>query len=692
MPVKTRMTRHVRGGIIRLLFAICLAFDPIMGSAFELHVAVTGDDTNPGTEEAPLASLTAARDALRRVDFDRAPGESVTVWVHDGVYPVNESFVLGKEDSGTAEGMVHYRAKNHGKVRFSGGRAIPADAFTAVTEQETIDRLPEVARNSVHRVDLTALGIEDLGVYPDSFRDAQPLPELFFNGERMTLAQWPNEGWAEIDKIIESGPAPWRKHESDALGVFSYKEDRPSKWADAKEIWLEGYWCFDWAAETIRVQSVDPENRQITLTKQHVYGLGSGNPAARRYRAVNLLEELDAAGEYFIDREEKALYFWPPASLSEAEIVLTLLRDPLIDVQEASHVQFTGLVLEDCAGMAAKVTGGSHVTIAGCEIRNAGQLGLSIEGGSDHTVQSCDIHHTGTGGVHVTGGDRKTLTPSGHRIDNNHIYRVSERMRTAAYNIRVRGVGVKMTHNHIHDAPHQAIGLSGNDHLFEFNDVHHVGMASDDCGAFYMGRNPSDRGTVLRHNYWHEIGSDMAHGSCAIYFDDGDGGQTVEGNVFYRASGGKFGAVFNHGGYGNWVENNIFIECDQAMGSAPWNEKRWREFLDNPIYKKLFLEDVDITRPPFTERYPELVGFLKEGGLRLNHAAKNVGVRCKNFVEGNWTTGQSLVTEDDPGFVDFKNQDFTLREDSEVFQLIPGFEPIPFGEIGLYEDEYRSDS
>ena len=44
-------------------------------------------------------------------------------------------------------------------------------------------------------------------------------------------------------------------------------------------------------------------------------------------------------------------------------------------------------------------------------------------------------------------------------------------MRTAAYNIRVGGVGVTMAHNEIHDAPHQAILLLGNDHLFELNNM-----------------------------------------------------------------------------------------------------------------------------------------------------------------------------------------------------------------------------
>ncbi|MCF6285592.1 MAG: right-handed parallel beta-helix repeat-containing protein, partial [Candidatus Hydrogenedentes bacterium] len=487
-----------------------------------------------------------------------------------------------------------------------------------------------------------------------------------------------------------SGPAPWRKHESEALGVFAYSGDEPARWAGVSALWLEGYWCFDWASETIRVQSVDPATRYITLAKKHGYGIGSGNPAPRRYRAVNLLEELDETGEYFIDRAETALYFWPPASLDGADIVLSLLSKPLLALKDVSHLQFSGLVLEGVAGTAMTVEGGSNVHIVGYTIRNAGQLGLNIKGGTKHTVESCDIHHNGTGGLTITGGDRKTLTPSGHRVVNNHIYRVSERMRTAAYNIVVGGVGVYMAHNEINDAPHQAIMLSGNDHVFELNDIHHISTDSDDCGAFYMGRNPSDRGTMIRHNYWHEIGSKMAHGSCAMYFDDGDGGQTVHGNVFYKASGGSFGAVFNHGGHNNVVTNNIFIECGRALGAAPWNDVRWKKWLNEPLWQKRLLEEVDITKPPFTERYPDLQGFFAYEGLRMNHASRNVAVGCKNFVNGNWDIDQSFITREDPGFVDRTNQNFALREDAAVFERIPGFEPIPFGKIGLYQDAYRT--
>jgi len=36
--------------------------------AADLHIALNGADTNPGTKEKPLASLAAARDAIRKLN------------------------------------------------------------------------------------------------------------------------------------------------------------------------------------------------------------------------------------------------------------------------------------------------------------------------------------------------------------------------------------------------------------------------------------------------------------------------------------------------------------------------------------------------------------------------------------------------------------------------------------------------
>jgi len=674
-----------------MLAAFMLATAATFAAPLSLYLSPTGDDAHAGTEAQPMRTLAAAHDRLREQRLSTAQEEAVVVWLGDGVYPLDAPMIWTTQDGGSAEAPVRFQAQHAGAARITGGDQLPTEAFTPVSDTALLARIPEEAHAAIRRVDLKSMGITEYGTLPDGFEGAPVLAELFFNDERMTLAQWPNEGWAEIERVVESGPAPWRNHESDALGRFVCKDDRLTRWKSAPELWLEGYWCFDWSCETIRVGAMNIETREITLAKQHHYGIGNGNPAPRRYRAVNLLEELDTAGEYFLDRQEGALYFWPPASLDGARVLLSRVTEPLLQFKELDHLSLQGITVECTQGVGIQVEGGSHVTLAGCTVRNTGLSGVQVQGGTHHTVQSCNIHDTGTGGLEIGGGDRKTLTPCHHVADNNHIHNVSRRMRTHAYNIHVSGVGVRMTHNLIKDAPHQGIGFAGNDHLFEFNEVANVGMASDDCGALYMGRNPSERGSIIRHNYWHHIGSEMGHGSCAIYFDDGAGGQIVEGNVFYKAAGGSFGAVFNHGGHDNTVVNNIFIDCPRAIGAAPWNAETWKSWLTGDTWRQWLLTDVDITSAPYTERYPQLLGFMESGQrLRLNHASRNIAVKCDTLATGNWEISDCVMTNEDPGFVDGQKENFQLREDAPVLQRVPGFVPIPMDRIGLYSDEYRS--
>ncbi|MBI5095414.1 MAG: right-handed parallel beta-helix repeat-containing protein [Candidatus Hydrogenedentes bacterium] len=659
--------------------------------AAEFHVSPDGADANAGTAAAPFATLTHARDAVRAVKPGAGlPTGGLTVWLHKGTYPLTESFKLTAEDSGVAGKLIIYRAVAGEEVRLVGGRTIPAEAFKPAADTAIMDRLDPAARPHVLCANLKELGITNYGEFPDNFENAPPIMELFFDDQRMSLARWPNDEWATIAKVIESGPASWRNHDSDKPGTFAYDGDRPSRWLKAPAVWVHGYWCFDWASETKKVKTIDTEKKEITFTTPHHYGIGSGNPAARRFYAVNLLEELDQPGEYYIDRAAGMLYFSPPKLIGEGRAVVSTLADPVIKIEGASFITLQGLTVETCVANGIEVTGGQGVRIAACRVRNTGQNGVVVKDGAKHTVVACDIYDTGMGGVLISGGDRKTLTPSGHEVLNNHIYRVSRRQRTHAYQLQIGGVGVHVAHNLLHDAPHQAIGLGGNDHIIEYNDIHHTGMETDDCGAFYMGRNPSERGTIIRYNFWHDIGSALSHGSCAIYFDDGAGGQTVFGNVFYKAAGGSFGAVFNHGGHDNIAENNVFVECKKAIGAAPWDDKRWKDYVNAPLWQQVLLKDVDITKPPYIERYPDLKGFMEPNGQpRKNHAMRNVAYKCAAFLDGNWEDTDNFVTNDDPGFEDAAHLDFRLKKESVVFQKVPGFKDIPFGQIGLQRDELR---
>ncbi len=723
-----KMGRGSLTGFLVLIAILCVWARPTLA---DFHVSPKGADTNAGTKRAPFATLERARDAVRSLKQNSGlPAGGVTVWIHKGDYPLTQSFSLTNLDSGEPGRPILYRGMPGEKVRLLGGCVLPAQAFHPVTDAKVLARLaplheprssghesaPSVqkenqsrltsaatvqrskekesglARKKVLWANLGALGITNLGTFPDQFSGAALLPELFFNDERMTLARWPNDGWAGFTNVIESGPAEWRKHASDKLGQFEFDSGRLERWRASPGVWLNGYWCFDWASETIRIGEIDADQHRITLARRHHYGLGRGNPGPRRFYAVNLLEELDKPGEYFIDRTSGTLYFWPPGSLRKGRAILSTLDDPVVSLQEVSHVTLRGLTVMDCVGRGILVNGGRENQILACRLRNTGTDGIVVEGGEKHRVVACEISDNGTAGLRMNGGDRKTLSPCGHEAVNNHIHHVSCRQRTGAGHVHIGGVGIRLANNLIHDGPHQAIWLGGNDHVIEFNEVHHTGMESDDCGAFYMGRNPSERGSILRYNFWHDTGSQRAHGSCAVYFDDGAGGQTVFGNVFCRASGGKFGAVFSHGGHDNVAVNNIFVDCSLAFGSAPWPDKLWKEWLVGEYFQPRLLKDVDITKPPYVDRYPALKGFLDySGGPRLNHASNNVVVNCPRVSTGNWATNNNFIAESDPGFMNAKVMNFRLRNDSVIFEKLSGFQPIPLERIGLVRDELRKE-
>jgi hypothetical protein len=188
----------------------------------------------------------------------------------------------------------------------------------------------------------------------------------------------------------------------------------------------------------------------------------------------------------------------------------------------------------------------------------------------------------------------------------------------------------------------------------------------------------------------------MRHDNAAVYFDDGDGGDLVFGNVFYRCSEpgrGPFGTVFSHGGRDNRAENNVFVECKRALGSAPWNDQRWKSMIQGELWQTRLLEEVDITKPPYTTRYPGLVGLMapQPGQPRVNRAVRNLIVRCGEPSGGNWQCGpgDNWITDADPGFVDAASGDFRLRPDAEVFRRLPGFQPVPLEKMGVYADELR---
>jgi len=673
-----------------------------------LYVATDGNDAwsgkfpapTRGKKDGPFATLERARDAIRALKRTASlPPGGATVFVRGGDYRLKSSLRLTEEDSGTESAPVVYAPYRDEPVRLLGGRILTR--WNPVRNQAVLKRLDPEARKHVVACDLAASGISDLGAFRSRGfgRPATPAHlELFFQGRRMTVARWPNQEFTKITGIGDAVPKD-DGHGGKLGGLeqgFQYAGDRPRRWQSTEDVWVHGYWAWDWANSYEQVASIDASNHLVkTLPPYGQYGFRVG----QRFYFLNVLEELDEPGEYYLERKTGTLYFWPPAPVKSAEAAVSLLEEPLIDLQDARYVTIRGFTLEYGRSHGIQVSGASGIRILGCTICNLGNYGVVVRGGRGNTVAGCDIYHTGDGGIELSGGDRRTLSSAGHAALNNHIHHIAEWSRTYNPAIRLSGVGQHAANNLIHDGPHTAIQLSGNEHVIELNEIHHVCLETGDVGAFYMGRDFTERGNIVRHNFFHHTDG-VGMGSMGVYLDDCASGTTVFGNVFYKVTR----AAFIGGGRNNLVENNIFVDCEPAVqidgrGLSP--QPVWHNMIYHTMQQ--LLEDVHYHEPPYRARYPELLqletyfrdgkGVPPEGNQVRRNIVEGKNTRDGSWLKIGWYADPKLVdvtnnlTGEDPHFVNEAGMNFQLRDDSPAYRL--GFQRIPFEKIGIQLDANR---
>jgi hypothetical protein len=654
-------------------------------------VAPDGEDRSAGTARAPFRTLERARDAVR--DLKRThglPPGGVEIRIRSGTYPVRQTLQLTAEDSGLPDRPIVYRADGPEPPRFHGG--IRLQRFRPVREEAVRLRLPEIARAHVVECDLTQLDLPpvpslELGGFGSGrgFRTF-PVAELFVDDQPMPMARWPNTGFAFTGPVPEPLSLPaWDGRPGSPEGRFRYEGDRPARWLQEPDLWLYGYWFWDWADSYEKVARIDITNREIHLAKPwHRYGYRQG----QRFYAVHALAELDQPGEWYLDRRRGCLLFWPPGDPARAKVELSLLAAPFLELEEVAHVRFEGLLWECGAGDGTRVTGGQSVRFEGCTWRKLGGNGLEIRGGRGHQVVSCDFSHLGRAGLRLSGGNRTRLEPGGHLVENCHFHHLSRIDHTYTPGIWVDGVGHRIRHNLFHHLASSALRVGGNDHLVEFNEAYRVVLESDDQGAVDMWGDPTYRGNVFRFNYWHNLGpeapSAQAHPMRAgIRLDDAICGVWVYGNVFHRCGppNTHFGGVQIHGGKDNRIEANLFVETPVAVSFTPWGQPRWRAFASNAWAA------ASIDRDLYLARYPELAQLLENADANLIRS--NVTLRTPTLLlRAPQTTRAEANRELLQHRAFLTGAKERLRWDpAEAARL--DLAHIPFERIGLYEDRWR---
>jgi hypothetical protein len=720
----------------------------------EIFVSAEGNDSASGSLNDPLRTIRKARDKVRELkNSDEYKGEPVTVYFREGTYNFDETIAFLEIDSGKAEGPIIYRNYNDEKVSFSGGKKIPANAFNPLTDETVINRIiNEDAKNKILQADLKKLGITQYGKIKQHGFSVAILPaqmELFVDTEPQTLARWPNEGRADIYGLVDEGALPIEEDFSGRGGIINYDDPRHNKWMEPGKIWLWGFFKAGYADDNLGIEKIDTVKKEIKLKHPHMFGLAKtdrdhewhGRNAG--YYAYNILEEIDMPGEYYIDREKGMLYYYPVGDISQADIVVSVIEEPILALEGVSNVVFEGITFEYGKGMGVYIERGNNNQFRGCTFRNFGtiaiMLGKGVTGadypiheftgqlksrtvgnlkahhyantqfynqpGTNHGIISCDIYNTGSGGMVLSGGNRTTLEPGNNYVENCEFHHVNRRNKTYCAQITLYGVGNRISNCYFHHAPHLAIAIFGNENVIEYSRFKKLVMDIHDAGAIGMGRNPSERGNIIQYNYFSDLGKE-GFKNTALHLDDGSSLITVKGNIFYKCSKMDFGDVTMNGGSDNLITNNIFVEGangiwleNPVIAGTPFYLKQ--NGLDTGgIYWQRMREDLDITSDEWKEKYPDFANLFEWDTpfLHRNKVINNVFYKTNYIISKHgfdstrfevWQN--NLITDQNPGFVDLENQNFNLKENAMVFDQIPGFEPIPYKDIGLYEDRYRDE-
>jgi len=646
----------------------------------EFYISTTGNDTTGvGSLANPWKTVQKARDQIYTNGLNKST--PVTIEILGGNYFFTDTLLIDSNHSGTAAAPVVYTAYNNQTVRFIGG--VMVNTSSAVQTTNTIFK--SEAKPHIYQINLAAQGITSLlGLTRVSSRDTRDnfaQSEIFLNGAPCTLARWPNNGFAQVAAS------------STTATLFQYTEDEPSINVGSTGGYV--FSCFNWLwyGSTQAISGINSATKQITMAQAAPNAINQGDP----YYLFNLPRELDSQGEYYLDRTGGMLYLYPPdgVNLATSELLVSTLQKPIVSFTNAAYVTLQNIQVEAGCYDAIDLNSATNCSIVSCNIKNIALRGVDMVGGSNNLVTACTISDAGTDGVAViNSGDFMTLAGGNQAITYNNIFRsgrLSQQVESAGIYIG-NSVGVYIRYNSIHDVIFNAILFIGAGDLYvEYNDIYKACMYVNDAGPIY-GNGEYNGCQYFRYNYIHDNGGPW--NVDAIYLDVHSSNGIAFGNVVKNT--GKL--LSQNGGRNGTAENNIFINdragnrtysIDMHTGSDS------AETYCMPDYIKYVMSggttpNLAYNRPPYNTGNIFNISTDGIGVPKYNQAQNNVSINTNadsfdsNVILYQRTIQNSIRLNSiaDAGFVDSTHNDFALSSNSPIFSLLPGFQQIPFDQIG----------
>jgi len=660
-----------------------------------LHVDPSADKSGDGSKDAPLPSLVAARDAIRKMKSAGPLAGPVTILLAGGRYELTEPIVFGPQDSGTARAPITYTAAPNQTPVLFGGRRVTGWKVAA----------------GKWRVDL-----------PRVKAGKWFFKQLFVNGKSMPRTRLPKKGFYRIVDWPNKKSPPWN-----APGdhfTFAGKDIRPD-WRNLPEV--EVVTLRFWVSSRQNIRTVDSKTKRVNFAFKTKYRYSDDfGTKGGRYYVENVAEAMTEPGQWYLDRPAGVLTYIPkPGQTPENTAIVAPVSPHMIRIEadveagrSVEYLRFGGLTLTCTNWMlppgdagdgqsapavegAVILEGARRCRFDRCRFVNLNSYALDIRAGSrDNRFTHNEMGRLGGGGVRMTGGDASShpnLRTGNNLIADNHIHHIGLTHHAATGVFIQHSGGNTITHNRINHTYYSAMAIGWvwgykpsvtNHNEISYNHIHHVGqgMLSDMGGIYMLGLMP---GTVVRNNLIHNVEA-YGYGGWGIYTDEGSSHALIENNIVHHTKDACFD---QHYGKENTVRNNIFAFGRDALIRRSRVEEHISFFMERNIIvgsgeAKLLAGQWNdkpyMHRPgkPWHEPVECKLNHVFDWNLYWQSGKPAKDIRFADMTFDQWRAkGQDAHSiYADPGFADPKNGDFTMPPDSPAHKL--GFRPIDMTTVG----------
>ena len=693
---------------------------PLVENA-DLYVAVDGDDSGPGTFDAPLATFAGAVAKVREIKSTKSG--DIIVAFKAGEYGAVE-LELTAEDGGSPDQQIVYCAYGDGEVTFNNGVTIAEDEFLPLDESEKRLFNSQYSDN-IKKADL----VSRIGTVPE-YKDFA----IFNDNEVCHVARFPNRYADGTDNFLKALETYDNTRFHVTLPLLAGRLARYSE-EIIRGMRIYGYLYAGYRKDILEISAFDAENDLITTTEES-RNMVWGNLRANwrdadgegiRMFVLNVSYELDNRGEYWVDRDTGTLYVYAPSgdyripmAHGEKRIRGVARYDTgdgypakegycSIYAESTGYITLRGLHFTNNVDefiMGYKTSG---FEIDRCKFDSCTgwqqllfeyslpdtPMGLKV---TDCTFDMCIGRH-----VYVfdeAGGPERFTNRSEILIDNCLFAHANLSFDAeGAVNLH-QCSGGEVSHNRFENCYRYAVMFTGScDVIVEYNDFDSA-MTNSDDGGVTRGCSDVLGNCVVRYNFYNAI-SPGSVGHFAHYCDNGDCGTVMYSNLFFDA-----GIVCYHGaGRDNVLSDNVMIGTNAGTavgsmtediiengleGTGPWGLKgQWDVILGYIETVPGYAEALEARRPGATHLLFDSADardkayFLAPtntitGNLFINDDAADKVVLVNNSGDYCTVEGNVAVTyAENPVFVNPTIGDYRIRDGVD-------FPDIHFEEIGRY--------